>query len=113
MNEKLLWFGRYLGCRIYVWDATSINDGQNIVARSQSETSKLILKELKDISDEGLKYLNQDYYDHSVLYRTKENINTMVETFNYKEIDFLRSKGYAIGIPREYYITEEELNKLK
>jgi hypothetical protein len=123
MNEKLLWFGRYLMCQYwykhhshkeneYCVDKLTTSDLYCNVNNRHYEC-KLILKELKDISDEGLKYLNQDYYDHSVLYRTKENINTMVETFNYKEIDFLRSKGYAIGIPREYYITEEEINKLK
>lgn len=112
MNDKIKWFGRYLGCNVIGEDGRI----QKIKMGSYGDFSKikLILKELKDISDEDLHSVGDIYGAETV---NKENYlkgwhNTTVEVVGLiEEIDFLRSKGYAIGIPREYYITESELKE--
>ncbi len=78
------------------------------------KSAQLILKELKDISDEDLKAVGDIYISESMdkelyLKGWENEINTASKFI--KEIDMLRSKGYAIGIPKEYYITEEELKE--
>jgi len=125
MNDKISWFGRYLGCE-YVMPLNTINwhkkgdikkvtphnlDFLNTISHAlYLNNTKLILKELKDISDEDLKELNgtsncrQWEFDE---FSMKEN-EMLLNSF---ESDFLRSKGYAIGIDKKYYITESELNK--
>jgi len=145
MNEKLKWFGRYLGCSVafhnrytkdsIYWDDMGILDHSNDYdmtclksddyddgyAYFDTDKCKLILKELKDISDEDFKSLinflkstypeetrNADYYklNRERLMKSLFNLDT-----SYVVVDFLRSKGYAIGIDKEYYITEEELKQ--
>jgi hypothetical protein len=133
MNEKLLWFGRYLMCQYwykhhshkeneYCVDKLTTSDLYCNVNNRHYEC-KLILKELKDISDEDFNSLivflketfpketkGTDFCNINKDYLIKSLVNLDA---SYVVVDFLRSKGYAIGIPREYYITEEEINKLK
>jgi len=134
MNDKIKWYGRYLGCK-YGKGLGRLRLTESSLYDAIHSDSKLILKELKDISEEdaicciriasgdlhceikivkrqnGFGYSscyksskrrrNHGYGDHSFAYRQ----------LNSEQIDSLRSKGYAIGIPKEYYITEDELKK--
>jgi|GEM_PF-2584295 len=137
MNERLKWFGIYLGCNMshtlypeILIEATlgKINTFQKDIKRGRI---KLVLKELKDItSDEIIHLLNRTVHIHGLT--TFDKINTddygvflklhyssQNTEYHCREIylsvrdmmssDFLRSKGYAVGIPKKYYITEDEL----
>jgi len=130
MQDKIKWFGRYLGCKFVTYypimsAINEVNAGELLAMGAKHGSRferKLILKEIEDISDE-------DYLELcKVVYGNDEQIAENKSKFVYhwtllsgaigcnpmkhaEEIDFLRSKGYAIGIPKEYYITEKELNK--
>jgi len=117
MNEKLKWFGMYLGCefiakRVGVRHTLNASRLANLFTpnyESYTETCKLILKELKDITEEdlsGLNKLRSSLIDWDLLaFKTKD----IIRHLRWHEIDFLRSKGYAVGIDKKYYITEDEL----
>lgn len=139
MEDKIKWFGRYLGVEIQM-TASNKNICTPYIIHSlapwvKKDKCKLILKELEDITDEDLKGLisymryNYDgvkinrysdeiradlYVDQDDLYSApwvSFSIYFNQETYDYQIVDFLRSKGYAIGIPKEYYITEKETNE--
>ncbi len=129
MNNKINWFGRYLGCEVIVISKTRLTGRWNyfhtnsrmiltpeILAEIQhcgSRHFKLILKELEYVSDEDLNGLNE--LRSSEIEWTSLACKTIdiILYLRHDEIDFLRSKGYAIGIDKEYYITEEELKEDK
>jgi len=117
MKEKMKWFGRYLGCKAVDFSNNNQIFTVKMGCYGNWKDCKLMLKAIEDISDEDyfhiLKTWNTDSEEVSMMdviaiYQTPmTNIwdpLTIVE-----EIDYLRSKGYAIGIPKEYYITEKEL----
>jgi len=117
MNEKIKWFGRYMNSKmtykavmnrsVYIVDVGSIFLSQILTDKYEC---KLILKELKYITEEDLCAVNKiisEYSEHLELH--DEYTLTRSIEFLPDEIDFLRSKGYAIGIPKEYYITKEDL----
>ena len=122
MNDKINWFGRYLGCEYwykhhshkeneYCTDKLTTADLYCIV-NNRHYKCKLILKELSDITEEDLEYLNRDIKNPNVKWTKSKVDNDFPHHLYYiDEIDFLRSKSYAIGIPKEYYITEKELKK--
>lgn len=67
---------------------------------------KLVLKEVDSISDEDLNELN-------LLENTwsKAGLEVFNRYCDVSETDLLRSKSYAIGTDKEFYITQEELNQ--
>lgn len=126
MNEKTIWFGRYLGCQFAVrmdtdcaWQTRRLSPKNldNLEASIDCGFEyKLILKELKDMSDEDLKNINgidaeikvSKISDYSFV--TDDcNLNMMPIDRLESIIDAVRDLGYAIGIPKEYYITKSEL----
>lgn len=130
MEDKIKWFGRYLGCEVLVTSKINIvgqhnifypNDDLTLNSEIMGEIDycgvgifKLILKEPKDISDDDLNELNKEWIDRGNLFRYRKSAFArknpdILEILDYQEIDFLRSKGYAIGIPKEYYINEKKL----
>lgn len=120
MNEKIKWFFKYYGSDILYFDAVNGIDPHftmrcnenslfKISSTIKNPSWRLILKELSDITEEDLKELNS-LRDSSILWVIDHfNMDGVVDHLRYYEIDFLRSKGYAIGISKEYYITEKEL----
>jgi hypothetical protein len=120
MNEKIKWFGRYLGCE-YKKGLTGLLLTQSSLYDAIHSDSRLILKELKDITEYDLRECSKlgklwMQWDLFYIY-LRRLIFEDVNNFNWKVtieiVDFLRSKGYAIGIPKEYYITKEELKEAK
>ena len=149
MNDKTIWFGRYLGCKCVIPELEDIHPtltGVNYDAMGDLayfnklgpyevefiSDCVLILKELEDISDDDAKicikkhwllaenieilkinkYVLNYSYTHNLLGRVKtDQISFVAPELKVRCIDFLRSKGYAIGIPKEFYITESELKE--
>mgnify|MGYP001813161169 CR=1 FL=1 len=110
MKEKIKWFGRYLGCDMLNPSEVRITLNEFNIGTSIHFKYRLILKELKDISDQDLKELNEIAIKVCGISEVFSKRYMCADyLYNTKEIDFLRSKGYAVGIPKEYYITEEEL----
>ena len=149
MDEKIKWFGRYLGCNISVQgyknsmaliglDSDNVTDWCFVKNNHPQmlDDCVLILKELKDITEEDFTALIDEVW-HNIDYDTiqinrcdnrieaelwsdtdedytdgcsQTSLHFGQDEYDYDVVDFLRSKGYAIGIPKEYYITEEELN---
>lgn len=131
MLEKMKWFGRYLGCNVL--DEDGKIQVIKIGCYGDFDKIQLILKNLKDITDEDaieciyissggyldIKIENKGMYGFrfSSCYESSKRRRNHgygdrafgMDQFESKQIDFLRSKGYAIGIPKEYYITESEL----
>lgn len=127
MNEKIKWFSKYIGAEVMITDDDGVrfrNEIANINWRDyyieitegwiydgseDSEAIKLILKELKDITEEDLdvyyKMENVDIHEYGVG-NAIETLAHQEQLFKVEQIDFLRSKGYAIGIPKEYHITK-------
>ena len=109
MEELIKWLHRYQGCkmawtRLDIYSETEIS-AFNIhlitIGNYKEVQIQLVLKELKDIREEDLEELNDI---HKCDYN-KEKLSDHEYTFLTLEVDFLRSKGYAIGIPKDYYIT--------
>lgn len=135
MKNKVEWFSKYINCELLItdddgrrfrdeiqsinWKHYYIEIGEGwIFDRPDSDDNLsmlLILKELKDISDEDMvmcnniasKVLGCDDVNWDI-----ESKEITTEWFFLPDVlDFLRPKGYAIGIPKEYYITEKELEE--
>jgi hypothetical protein len=129
MNDKIKWLGRYLGCDILYENLACELEGVDIhtdcviVERVNCHVDKvkLILKELKDISDEDIiecsKVVDSASLRNLLCFEINSAIKYDANSLNFNlscnVIDFLRSKSYAIGIPKEYYITEKELEETK
>lgn len=134
MNKKTIWFGRYLGCNT-VW-INSAGKAEKIVAVSDNNfqslmsfapNRKLILKELKDIAEDELRDILIElkidcFHGTNPTYNFNEAKKFILEvmsgeTLNAPDIiefgDCFRSHGFAIRIPKEYYITESELKEAK
>jgi len=127
MNDKIKWFGRYLGCKCSVQgerdplkligvDSDNVADWACFKSKALLpqvvDDCVLILKELKNIGNEDFaeinKLRNNIHGTDDVVFEDKHEL---LHSWHFlpEEVDFLRSKGYAIGIPKEYYITEDEL----
>jgi len=83
---------------------------------------KIILKELKDISEEEAKEIWKKAFNCTYNYHRKYYHDQLISVIkggcsfpavidkmyhSYTMIDFLRSKGYAVGINKEFYTTED------
>ena len=130
MSDKIKWFGIYLGCKCAIQgesafpkikglDSDNVADWvyfENIENPQLLDDCVLILKELESISDEDLDSVGEIYGCSSRIDKIRylkgwnTELNTALKLI--LEVDLLRSMGYAVGIPKEYYITELEL-KLK
>jgi len=131
MIDKIKWLGRYLGCDVL--DEDGKIQKITLGCYGRFDEIVLVLKELKDISDEDAVDCMNLHYDGWLKPKIIERSNSHfafefqysssnrrrvgklqtwgVDKFNIAQVDFLRSKGYAIGIPKEYYITESELKE--
>ena len=105
MNSKMT-YRALINKSIYTVNVGSVFLSQILTDKYEC---KLILKELKDITEEDLKVYYQmedvDIYEYGVGNAVETLVN-QESLFKVEQIDFIRSKGYAIGIPKEYYVTK-------
>jgi hypothetical protein len=136
MNDKIKWFGRYLGSNMIHVTRTlnpkteSIREVTplSIHAMLNEDQKKLILKELKNISEDELRIIllelkidcfirqNPTCNFHEAKKYILRIMSGVIKQDAPNIIEFsdcFRSHGFAIGIPKEYYITELELKEAK
>jgi hypothetical protein len=125
--ELLKWAGRYLeSCLVRITykgdsDVTIVKLSPTqleCIKYGEYDSCELVLKEFNDLSDEDFRKtfdlvmsLTKDpqrQYDVNVkpIFIAKFNSTGDISS---TIADLLRELGYAVGIPREFYITEEEL----
>lgn len=133
MNEKIMWFARYLGCRMIHQHPNSprIIITPHFLDKFSKDISrgrmKLILKELSDITEDDLRRvllrMNVNaFHGSNPVYNFLDTKRFIMDVFLGLEkikpresddlISALRSEAYAINVPSELYTTQEELNEV-
>lgn len=117
MKQIIKHLHQYIGCEM-IWnrlDKTTVipitTFGIHLIEIGDYKDIRIILKELDDISNDDFKELN---IIRAEVYKTDEfgfDLESFkrLDDWSYlpAEIDFLRSKGFAIGIEKKYYTTED------
>ncbi len=134
---KIAWFGKYLGQAIYSTKSQNtttlkgvivdyeyplifeVVDKDTISFSGDLEHHKLVLKEIDHIDDEILlEIYNMIWLEKEVSFGFKIDhaarvVKSLHQLSNHDKqaevVDYLRTKGYAIGIPKELYITQKEI----
>lgn len=127
MKDKEKWLKRYIGCDILYKGLPCTLEGLDlhtscvIVERVNCPVSEvqLILKELNDLTDADyskvFEFLDdmfpEDMADFNETHLPKSEF---LKGFNNRDLtyglaDLFRELGYAIGIPKEFYTTIEEI----
>lgn len=112
MKQIIKHLHQYIGCNM-VWNRLDKSTvipitafGIHLIEIGDYEDIRIILKELKDISDEDLEELNNSGSLEFTFY--KESIQSNITYCYYGAVDMLRSKGYAVGIEKKYYTNENK-----
>ncbi len=98
MKDKLYWFKKYVGQRISTTNGEFVLEGyvENMLALSKGEEK--ILYEIHDCFKDFKLILKETDFD------LEKDVKSLMHCEMF--IDAMREKGFAIGIPEEYYIKE-------